>query len=200
MPASSVTKDCIELLAAKYGFSPQEALRLCAEHVEDFPKNLRPPVVKAAGPVGIKWASKAAEAEAVALGVKVPRGFESESKSGKVTLEDVRTLAREQGLLAKKPHATPGAIAYAEEHDLDWAEVQDAVEPGGSDDKYIITDLKKFQKLHGKAKPKPKAKGKAAASSSTQPLELPSAFGFINSSPMEQDSESEDEDLEEVDE
>jgi hypothetical protein len=38
--SSSVTKDCIELLAAKYGFSPQEALRLCAEHVEDFPKNL----------------------------------------------------------------------------------------------------------------------------------------------------------------
>ena len=38
--SSSMTKDCIELLAAKYGFSPQEALRLCAEHVEDFPKNL----------------------------------------------------------------------------------------------------------------------------------------------------------------
>ena len=145
---------------------------------------------------------EAAEAEAVALGVKVPRGFESESKSGKVTLEDVRTLAREQGLLAKKPHATPGAIAYAEEHDLDWAEVQESVEPNGSDDKYIITDLKKFQKLQGKAKAKPKAKGKDVASSSTQPLELPSAFGFINSSPMEQDSESEseDEDLEEVDE
>jgi pyruvate/2-oxoglutarate dehydrogenase complex dihydrolipoamide acyltransferase (E2) component len=198
MPASSVTKDCIELLAAKYGFSPQEALRLCAEHVEDFPKNLRPPAVKAAGPAGIKWASKAAEAEAATLGVKVPRGFESESKSGKVTLEDVRTLAREQGLLAKKPHATPGALAYAEEHDLDWEEIQDAVEPGGSDDKYIITDLKKFQKLQGKAKAKPKAKGKDVASSSTQPLELPSAFGFIRSTPMEQDSED-DEDLEEVD-
>jgi hypothetical protein len=198
MPASSVTKDCIELLAAKYGFSPQEALRLCAEHVEDFPKNLRPPVVKAAGPAGIKWASKAAEAEATELGVRVPRGFESESKSGKVTLEDVRTLAREQGLLAKKPHATPGAIAYAEEHDLDWEEIQEAVEPGGSDDKYIITDLKKFQKLQGKAKAKPKAKGKDVASSSTQPLVAPSAFGFLNSSPME-DSEEADEDLEEVD-
>lgn len=188
MPASSVTAACIELLAAKYGFSPQEALRLCAEQVEDFPKNLRPPAVKAAGPAGIKWASKAAEAEATSLGVKVPRGFVSESKSGKVTLEDVRTLARDQGLMAKVPHATPGALAYAEEHVLDWAEVQEEVEPSGSDDKYIITDLKKFQKLTAK----PKAKAKSMAASSVEPL--PSAFGFINSSgtPMSEDSEDDE--------
>ena len=194
MPSSLVVKSAIELLATTYGFNPEEALRLCAREVEDWPKNLTPAPVKAAAPEGIKWASKRAQEEAETLGVRIPKGFVSESASGKVTLEDVRTFARDQGRLAAKPHATPGAIAFAEEQGLDWAEIQEEVEPSGSDDKYIITDLKKFQKLTSKAKAKPKAKAKGAASSSVEPL--PSAFGFINSSAQDEDDE---EDMDDVD-
>lgn len=189
MPSSAVLKSAIELLATTYGFSPEEALRLCSREVEDWPKNLTPAPVKAAAPEGIKWASKRAEEEAETLGVRIPRGFVSDSASGKVTLEDVRTFARDQGRLAAKPHATPGAITFAKEQGLDWAEIQEEVEPSGSDDKYIITDLKKFQKLTSKAKPKTKAKG---AASSVEPL--PSAFGFINAAAR---SDEEEEDMDE---
>ena len=46
-----------------------------------------------AAPV-IKWASPRAQEEAKSLGVEIPIGFKSKSKSGKITLEDVRTLAK----------------------------------------------------------------------------------------------------------
>jgi hypothetical protein len=100
MPSSLVVKSAIELLATTYGFNPEEALRLCAREVEDWPKNLTPAPAKAAAPEGIKWASKRAQEEAETLGVRIPKGFVSESASGKVTLEDVRTFARDQGRLA----------------------------------------------------------------------------------------------------
>lgn len=148
--AAQLTLIIDELLASKCLDQAQAFSLLESKGL--LPTKLKPKPLKPSKPIS-RFASQAAEDAAEAEGFSA-EDFTGSSKDGKITVKDVKDLAKKNEV---KVNASPAAKAFASANGLDVGDFTGS----GPDGKVLMSDLKSTEKVADK--PKAKAKKETPA-------------------------------------